>query len=94
MTSLLKHTYGCWNGCKGWNNATNAVCTCICHENERLEPQTVPTDEEMAERILDCAAKGPEVGHMEADELLCYALHRLGYHKTVEAWESFGKWYA
>lgn len=74
---------------------THAVCTCICHESERLEPQTVPTDEEVAERMKTIAATmDMETRHMEADELLCYVLHRLGYHKTVDAYENFGKWYA
>jgi hypothetical protein len=37
---------------------------------------------------------GPEVWHVEADNILCELLDHLGYHDFVEAFEKVPKWYA
>lgn len=36
----------------------------------------------------------PEVLHIKADELLCQALTKLGYHDGVKVFQSFTRWYA
>jgi hypothetical protein len=35
-----------------------------------------------------------ELAHIEADEILCRFLRKLGYGKLVEAWIKIPKWYA
>ena len=35
-----------------------------------------------------------EVFHVEADQLMCYVLDKLGYGKGVEIFEGQGKYYA
>jgi hypothetical protein len=35
-----------------------------------------------------------EAAHIEADEILCSLLEKLGYEKVVEEWKKVPKWYA
>lgn len=35
-----------------------------------------------------------EASHDRADDLLCKALHKMGYHKITKIFESLHKWYA
>lgn len=54
-----------------------------------------PSDEEFAEKIqYECQHGDTEGAHGRADEILCELLTKLGYTKTVNAWESVDKWYA
>lgn len=35
-----------------------------------------------------------EIGHNEADNLLCDILEELGFKRLVDEWEKIDKWYA
>ena len=35
-----------------------------------------------------------EVAHIEADDILCDVLKKLGYEELVDVYEQVGKWYA
>lgn len=52
------------------------------------------TDEQAAAELEARLEGDPEGDHIEADEFLCELLTELGYPKTVEKFNSFGKWYA
>lgn len=54
-----------------------------------------PSDEEYAEMIqYECQHGDTEAAHCRADELVIQLLAKLGYAKTVNAWENVPKWYA
>lgn len=54
-----------------------------------------PTDKEYSERMKDVNKRADiEVEHVQADDLLCELLVKLGYHKTVEEFKKIEKWYA
>ena len=52
-----------------------------------------PSDEEFAEMIRD-ECSHDDTAHCRADELVIQLLTKLGYTKTVNAWEAVDKWYA
>lgn len=54
---------------------------------------SIPTDEEVAQRISDFSQFDTTSAHLEADRTLCELLTLLGYEKTVEAFENLDKWY-
>ena len=58
------------------------------------QSETQQLDAEFAKRIGDAGHNGPEEGHAEADDLLCELLTRLGFEKTVKAFNDQHKWYA
>jgi hypothetical protein len=35
-----------------------------------------------------------EIAHIEADDILCNVLKKLGYEELVDVYEQVGKWYA
>lgn len=39
-------------------------------------------------------SKDQELGHLEADEILCDLLRGLGYDAVVDEWKKIKKWYA
>ena len=51
-------------------------------------------DEEYAELIRFQELGNPEVDHSMADNVLIDLLVKLGYAKTVDAWNEVKKWYA
>lgn len=54
-----------------------------------------PTDEEVAAELTrKCMHGDLEIAHVEADCILTDLLKKLGYEKTVAAYERVGKWYA
>lgn len=51
--------------------------------------------EEFAKRMAEIAKNlDSEVGHGEADDLLCEVLRELGYGEGIDIFESMHKWYA
>lgn len=50
--------------------------------------------EEFAERMRDLLEGDPENDHIQADELMCETLRRLGYGKGVDLFAAAGKWYS
>lgn len=63
--------------------------------NEDEGMSLLPTDDEVARLIRERCYKGcPESDHIAADNLLVEMLGKLGYPKTVEAFNGIRKWYA
>ena len=55
------------------------------------------TEAETIKKMLEIAKRSeddPEVGHLEADRLLCAFLGKKGYGDLVEAYREVCKWYA
>jgi len=46
------------------------------------------------ELLRKCEDMDQEIGHMEADDILCKLLAELGYQEVVDVYESLPKWYA
>jgi hypothetical protein len=52
-------------------------------------------DQRIAEEIkVDCSGPDTERNHGSADEHIVMLLKRLGFDKTVDAYEAIEKWYA
>jgi hypothetical protein len=53
------------------------------------------SSKEFSNKMNKCVAlQDEEISHIKADELMCDALRRLGYHNGVDIFESMHKWYA
>lgn len=53
------------------------------------------TPEAFAKRMQQIAdSDEPESAHIDADDLMCFALRELGYGKGVDIFEDMKKWYA
>jgi hypothetical protein len=57
---------------------------------------TRPSEDELVARMIadECSHGDCELAHARADELVIQLLRKLGYGKTVAAWENVDKWYA
>jgi len=49
---------------------------------------------ELVEEIKQCSESDQEMGHIEADGILCDLLKELGYSEVVDAYNELHKWYA
>lgn len=59
------------------------------------EDSLLVNDRRFADYIREeCSENDPDVNHQRADEILIELLTELGYHHTVEAFESLEKWYS
>lgn len=53
------------------------------------------TPEEFAKRMQQIADSGePESAHIDADELMCFILRKLGYGDGVAIFDDMRKWYS
>lgn len=93
------------DGVSALENSTLHLLDSLSDEQKRIVASAVhtaivdqlkPDDAEIAAIIeRECVEGGDkEVDHLRADEHLCVLLRRLGYEKTVAAWDRVSKWYA
>jgi hypothetical protein len=64
----------------------------ICNRGEIVLEMS---SKEFSDKMRECEnLKDEEISHIKADELMCDALRRLGYHNGIDIFENMYKWYA